>query len=510
MATVQEARPKQPQAVVFVHGLGGGSRTWGQFGDLVRNDHELSNGFDVLHYSFPTALIAIPFIRKAPRIQTLADGLLTFLHTTCSVYERVHLVCHSLGGLVARHGALRKIKEASDRKPSLDTLTLFAVPCNGAGLASIGKYISPFNIQVRQLCRSSDFLDHLNESWAASAIEANIRVRYIIGGLDDIVSPDSARSYFGNANVETVVDKNHRTIVKPKDSDDLSFIILKQILLTGTRQNGDVPDGLSSLDHQALAEKHYAVGDYAAAEQILLAARDRNQQSSWLARELGKIYFAQRAFGKVNELIESCSKSTKSEDPDLACMKGEYLIRIGEFRGAIEVLTRISPRTVYNLEYLTGNAYFLAGIDNSLNMAFALKHLQAAVKLDAESWWARTNLVYVLQIMRNRGQLPSAIEDGEISQQRVRAWQAISDELTRNPLLFSARLYRLALAAAFDDRVLFEETVSEDINFFAPKKLPVNYIFPSSWLARLGILYEQDDEAFKFYQRGLVSWLASI
>ena len=308
MTRIHEAVLNPSRAVVFVHGLGGGIRTWGQFGNLVRSDQALSKEFDVLYYNFPTVLIAIPFIRKTPRIQTLADGLLTFLHTRCSAYEHVHLVCHSLCGLVARHGALRKIAEVVDRKPSIDTLTLFAVPCNGAGLASIGKYISPFNMQVRQICRSSDFLDYLNESWATSSVEKKVRVRYIIGGLDNVVNPESARSYFGNANVETVVDKDHKSIVKPKDADDQSFIILKQVLMAGIPSAKNMLDEQSLTDLVTLAEKHYVQGDYGAAEQNLKAARDQERDSGWLVRELGKVYFAQRAFGRVKELIDQYSK----------------------------------------------------------------------------------------------------------------------------------------------------------------------------------------------------------
>lgn len=91
------------QLLVFVHGLGGHPvRTWGLFPELIRTDSALSGAWDVNLFSFPSSPIRIRFLASAPRLQLLADGLRTELDTRHPEAERIVLVCHSLGGLVAR------------------------------------------------------------------------------------------------------------------------------------------------------------------------------------------------------------------------------------------------------------------------------------------------------------------------------------------------------------------------------------------------------------------------
>jgi hypothetical protein len=65
--------------VLFVHGLGGKpSDTWGSFERLIAADSELSSHM-VAHFQFPTFLFRLPFERRFPPIQTLADALHTQL-----------------------------------------------------------------------------------------------------------------------------------------------------------------------------------------------------------------------------------------------------------------------------------------------------------------------------------------------------------------------------------------------------------------------------------------------
>lgn len=89
--------------LLFIHGLGGNSKkTWGKFPQLIKQDPQLGSMVDVGFYSYPTTLVRIPFISSAPKIQTLADGLASQLKHTYKDYQRIIIVAHSLGGLVAR------------------------------------------------------------------------------------------------------------------------------------------------------------------------------------------------------------------------------------------------------------------------------------------------------------------------------------------------------------------------------------------------------------------------
>lgn len=511
MVQLMDRDPKpKPQAIVFIHGLGGSRKTWGAFGDLIKADSDLSGLYDVVYYNYPTYFFPLPFVKKGPKVQILADGLVTFLHSTCSIYDQVHLVSHSLGGLVARQCVLKKLKEASPRKPSLGTITFFAVPCNGAGLASVASYTSPFNLQARQVCRSSDFIDNLNEAWVAGKLDGQLKVKYVVGGLDNVITSESARSHYGNERVETIVDKGHINIVKPTNAQEQSFLIVKQMLLANK------PDALGVDAARAIGElletanRLYAAGQFDDAEVTLEKAVKLGRPSGVVIRELGKVYFARRSFDKIGKLVENWENAGYASDADVLCMKGELLIRKGELEPAIETLSSISPRTIYNLEYLTGSAYLLLALEKPLNLVFALKHLKSAVAIDPSSWWARTNLIYVLVLLEKAHSPTHTLDKSILGEHRTIAWRTIEIELAAHPLMFSIRLYRLALAVVFDDRPLFEQLVAEDIAFFTGRELAVTYIFPSSWIARLKLLYRNDAEALDYFEKGLYRWLASI
>src|SRR5262249_18654140 len=175
-----------------------------------------------------TQLFALPFFVRSPRIQLLADGLRTFIEHRFPSTSRRILVCHSLGGLIARRMIVDDRKK--ERPNGITHLLLLAVPNNGAELASVGRTINWWHPQLRQLCKNSDFLDHLNEDWHRLGLEASLSVTYVVGGNDKVVDEASAKGFWGNDRVKTVISAGHIDIVKPTSHNDLQYLILKQVL----------------------------------------------------------------------------------------------------------------------------------------------------------------------------------------------------------------------------------------------------------------------------------------
>jgi hypothetical protein len=60
-------------------------------------------------------------------------------------------------------------------------------------------------------------------------------VLYVIGKYDDVVNESSAKGYWGNTKVKALPN-GHVDIVKPKDSDDLSFLVFKNFLTSSESQ----------------------------------------------------------------------------------------------------------------------------------------------------------------------------------------------------------------------------------------------------------------------------------
>jgi hypothetical protein len=132
---------KPKYLILFMHGLGGEAQsTWGNFAAFLFCDPIIAANFDVAYYKFPTSLFRMPFSKRAPKIQELAAGLRSQIENRYAHYGAFALVCHSLGGLIARRYIIEEVK---DKRPlRVKRLALFAVPNNGAALASIGQFIS--------------------------------------------------------------------------------------------------------------------------------------------------------------------------------------------------------------------------------------------------------------------------------------------------------------------------------------------------------------------------------
>ena len=218
------------QIALFVHGLfGKREETWGLFPELIRSDPEVSDSWEPAFFAYPTPYFRIPFLTAAPNIQLLADGLGTELGARYPGHTPIVLICHSLGGLVARRYVADQFKRSG--RCRVAGLLLFGTPNEGAGLARIGKHLSPFQTQLRQLCRRSKFLEDLNSDWAELSVNEKFRTVCVVGGADDVVPEASAKGFWPPECVRTVIEATHTDLVDPKHIKDLRYLVLKHFLL---------------------------------------------------------------------------------------------------------------------------------------------------------------------------------------------------------------------------------------------------------------------------------------
>ena len=202
--------------------------TWGAFTRCLKAADEITRAADCAFYEYPTNILSFKLLASPPSIEDLAAGLKTDINHKYHTYDNIVLVCHSLGGLVAIKYLIDEVKAAHALK--VREAVFYSVPNNGSGLAEVARYISFKHNQLRQLCRDSDLLRGLAEDWRLLKIEESVRVTYVVGGMDRIVSRHSAIGYWGNENTETVIGRGHTTILSPKDADDVAVLILKKVV----------------------------------------------------------------------------------------------------------------------------------------------------------------------------------------------------------------------------------------------------------------------------------------
>lgn len=224
---------KFSKLVLFVHGLGGSTSTWGKFDELIKADTELA--WDVAHFEYPTPSLGLrifPYFQSTYQpIQVLADALRTVIDERYHDYEEIALVGHSLGGLVIRKYVLTEVQ--TRRKLRVQKVVLYAVPNDGSALAAISRELSiGANGHVKQLCRKSEFLENLRIDWARTDVDSEVDITVVVGGDDRIVTLASAEGNFRSRDREPkiIINAGHKNIAKPTDNNDLRYIVLKNAL----------------------------------------------------------------------------------------------------------------------------------------------------------------------------------------------------------------------------------------------------------------------------------------
>ncbi|MBI3820515.1 MAG: HAD family hydrolase [Planctomycetes bacterium] len=212
--------------IIFVHGLGGDPKTtWGKFPELIKSDPDFKDcGVDSFEYT--TSLFRFPWSKKVLRVQTIAEALRTFMNVRHAGATDIILVCHSLGGLVGRRYLLDERKRGETSR--VRGLLLYAVPNDGSGLAEAAGHVSWTHNQLRQLCKDSDFLVDLNNDWVLAGVAKDIKIRFVVAEQDRVVSEASAKAFWGNTNVDLVIGRGHRDLVKPTGEKDMPYLIFQQ------------------------------------------------------------------------------------------------------------------------------------------------------------------------------------------------------------------------------------------------------------------------------------------
>jgi pimeloyl-ACP methyl ester carboxylesterase len=246
---VDGAQPAEgPKAlVVFIHGFLARDTTWRKLLRHCRLDADLRAAADFETFEYSTAanpgcLVTLAslatggknrVVKHASSIVDVARNLRQRLSSgVWKPYDRIYLVGHSTGGLVARQCFLGMGIE----RHRIKGIGLLAVPNTGAQLANLGATFIPANAQLTALSINSAFIDNLNTLWENAEL-TGLHVRYFIGDRDRIVTRGAAGYGARDDQIYDVLDADHNTIFDFICEPE-SFPFFKELILAPPAQEG--------------------------------------------------------------------------------------------------------------------------------------------------------------------------------------------------------------------------------------------------------------------------------
>ena len=228
-------------AVLFIHGLGGSCHTWCDFASHLNETWDGIDSFSLEYDEYYKRYSKIPIISQimvlygifnGKNISMLSEHLKSVISENCSDYENVIIVCHSMGGLIARKYLVDKIKK-DKHLGKIKCLITYATPHHGSFLGNFFSIIfyHPLKflfisklLQVHELSQNSSFIQNLNKDWSDLRVEDKIDFIRVVGMQDWVVRIKSAQFSEHDENVRPVANKDHFNIIKPlKDIKDVAF-----------------------------------------------------------------------------------------------------------------------------------------------------------------------------------------------------------------------------------------------------------------------------------------------
>lgn len=220
------------ELVIFVHGLTGDRKeTWtnaktGSYWPSILSADAQFEGASVISVEYPST-----YLGEGHDINGLAQRFATELLDTdvmADRYDRVAIVAHSLGGIVATLAILDYPKLRS----VVRGVFMFGTPWNGSSLADVAYFFSAGNL-ISDLTNSNGdnkFLRGIRDRWKqevgtgielACAYETNVTGLDVLGWfkLGNVIVPKDSVDLLCHRRAVQIA-ANHINMVKPKDESD--------------------------------------------------------------------------------------------------------------------------------------------------------------------------------------------------------------------------------------------------------------------------------------------------
>jgi len=213
--------------LLFIHGFSGeSSDTFGKIPELLMNDANM-DGWDMkpLGYThFVKPELGKDIWAGIEDVDKIADYLATSIKFKFDEYDRIAIVAHSLGGLVAQRAIINLPKEFQSK---VSHLIMFGTPSNGINAELLTKL---WNTKYKDMSSDGEFITALRKDWKDSFSDGYpFKLKIAAATNDEYVSSDSCYKPFKDDECETI-DGNHLSMVKPDDENDDAYNLILDTL----------------------------------------------------------------------------------------------------------------------------------------------------------------------------------------------------------------------------------------------------------------------------------------
>lgn len=303
--TIFRETPGANNLVLFIHGFSGeASATFGTIPDMLMNDSKMV-GWDMKPFGysqFVTPEMGKEVWAGIEDIDRISEHLCTSVKYKFDKYDRIAIVAHSLGGLIAQR-AILDFKEEYQNKVS--HLIVLGTPSGGIPPAKLKKL---WNDKYKAMSSEGDFIRTLRKDWSDRYKEEYPFTLKVVAAIDDeFVTIDSCFRPF-NSDHHVTIGGNHLSMVKPKNEKDDCYNLIRSALTN------------SEFHHQYTnnEEINIALGKYDAVVKRLLPEKDRLDQNG-----LKQLIFSLEGLDRRDEALQILNEHPKAqEDTDLMGILG--------------------------------------------------------------------------------------------------------------------------------------------------------------------------------------------
>ncbi|MBT8317826.1 MAG: hypothetical protein HKP59_09365 [Lutibacter sp.] len=218
---------KSNNLLLFIHGFSGeAADTFGIIPELLMNDKRM-DGWDMKPLGFSQHVN--PEFGKdiwggTKDIDKIAKFLAKSFKYKFDKYDRLAIVAHSLGGLIAQK-AILSLDE--DLRNKISHLILIGSPNNGINPDVLA---NTFDNKYLQLSSDGDFIKSLRSNWDTEfKNDYPFELKVAAATNDEYVAIDSCFEPFEDDYCE-MVDGNHLSMVKPKDEFNDCYLLIVNTL----------------------------------------------------------------------------------------------------------------------------------------------------------------------------------------------------------------------------------------------------------------------------------------